>query len=186
MPTPSEAQLQFVNQLLAGIGRNASQSDLDKYGGLLAGGSTEQQVRNTLLASPEGQVYQNFQQLLGRNPDPNAYEHHVALLNSQGPAASRREMQMQPEYVNRMLGGAPTGPMAQWQQAARMATQGINSMPHTFSDYGNPLLGNPQQANQIFYPPKLQQGYVDPNQPQTPAPQQQQPTPVYNPNQLNR
>lgn len=98
--------------------------------------------------APRSQLNSIYGDLLGRVPDPTGMQHYMGLFNDLGGTMGvRRDIQAQPEYQNRLLGGPPTSVS---QGAGRQAAAGINAMPGVFSDYSYAGAGNPQIAGQVM------------------------------------
>lgn len=128
----------------SGMNRAPTAADLDYWGGQMANGMPQNDVRRHMMNSPEWQVNSIYGETLGRAPDQAGYDHYRALYDDIGHMGVRRDIQRQSEYQNRLLGGAPT---SVGQGEARQAVAGINAMPGVFSDYTYPSMGNPQVAN---------------------------------------
>jgi hypothetical protein len=127
----------------SGMNRAPTAADLDYWGGQMANGMSQNDVRRHTMNSPEWQVKSIYGETLGRAPDQAGYDHYRALYDDIGHMGVRRDIQRQSEYQNRLLGGEPT---SVGQGEARQAVAGINAMPGVFSDYTYPSMGHPQIA----------------------------------------
>lgn len=123
----------FINDLYrTGMNRPASSEDLNYWGGRMADGMSENDVRRHVMNSPEWQINATYGDLLGRAPDQGGYAHYRHLYDTIGHDGLRRDIMRQSEYQNRLLGGPPTSVA---QERGRLGAAGINALPGVMSDY---------------------------------------------------
>tara|TARA_R110000868_G_scaffold401128_1_gene676441 strand:- start:389 stop:1174 length:786 start_codon:yes stop_codon:yes gene_type:complete len=109
-----------------------------------------------------------YRNILGRTPDDVGVEgwssqglpetELLKYFHSSAEAAPRRlaqrdqESVVKPSYLHEGNNFYGKPPAAEWMQAGRQASEGINRMPGVFSDYGalSSMPGN--LAHQMFYP----------------------------------
>lgn len=150
----------ITNQYQTGMNRQPTSADLSFWGDQMQGGMTPFSAQQHMQNSPEWQVNSIYGNLLGRAPDEFGLQHY--LQQYQGPMGHmgvRRDIIRQPEYQNRLLGGAPT---SVWQGEGRQAAAGINAMPGIFSDYTYPSMGS-DLGRQALFPTNTQGAQMMPS-----------------------
>ena len=128
-------------------------------------------MRRYLYQSPEAampRIDEMYKQIFGRAPDSdgmsywanqNLSDAEINKYMQNDPAAAARRAQprdqenvVKPGYLyegNNFYGKPPA---AEWMQAGRSASEGINRMPGVFSDYGSLASMPGNLAHQMFYP----------------------------------
>lgn len=145
------------------LGRPAATGDVDYWSQQLASGTTPFAMETSLRGSPEGQINYAYNNLLGRDVQPEALKYLMPAMTAEGPQTVRQRLAGSEEYQNRMFGPSSSP----WQTAARQGTMNQSMMPGSFWDYSNPLLADPSSAQALLHPSgagtSIMQALLDPN-----------------------